>query len=42
LKKKGHQMEEGWMGKVYAVRVKPDGTLEAAFDSRGEGAAGGI
>ncbi len=42
LKKFGHNIEEGWMAKVYGVRLRPDGILEAAYDSRGEGAAGGI
>ncbi|MGE0528253.1 MAG: gamma-glutamyltransferase [Bdellovibrionales bacterium] len=42
LKSRGHTIREGWMGKVYVVRLRPDGILEAAFDSRGEGAAGGI
>lgn len=42
LKAKGHQVEEGWMAKVYVVRLRPDGILEAAFDARGEGAAGGF
>lgn len=41
LKDRGHKVEEGWMGKVYAVRRKTNGLLEGAFDSRGEGAAGG-
>lgn len=42
LKDRGHTVEEGWMGRVYLVRLRPDGILEAAFDSRGEGSAGGI
>ncbi|MBX3020788.1 MAG: gamma-glutamyltransferase [Bdellovibrionales bacterium] len=42
LKARGHRIQEGWMGKVYVVRLRPDGILDAAFDSRGEGAAGGI
>lgn len=41
LRARGHTIEETWMAKVYVVRKRPDGILEAAFDSRGEGAAGG-
>ncbi len=41
LKKRGHDVETGWQGKVYGVRLNANGILEAAFDSRGEGAAGG-
>jgi gamma-glutamyltranspeptidase / glutathione hydrolase len=41
LKAKGHIVEETWMAKVNAVRLRDDGVLEAAFDSRAEGAAGG-
>jgi len=42
LTNRGHKVEESWMAKVYVVRLRPDGVLEAAFDSRGEGFAGGI
>ncbi len=42
LRNRGHKIDEGWMGKVYAIRLRNDGVLEAAFDSRGEGGAGGI
>lgn len=42
LKARGHKVEESWMAKVYVVRLRNDGVLEAAFDSRGEGGAGGI
>lgn len=42
LKSRGHKIEESWLAKVYIVRLRPDGILEAAFDSRGEGGAGGI
>lgn len=42
LTKLGHKVEEKSVAKVYAIRKKSDGTLEAAFDSRGEGAAGGF
>lgn len=41
LKKKGHEVEESWMGLGYAIQLK-DGLLEAAFDSRGDGAAAGF
>lgn len=41
LKKKGHDVKESWMAKVYAVQRSEDGLLKAAFDQRGEGAAGG-
>lgn len=43
LRARGHSIEEAnSMAKVYIVRLRPDGILEAAFDARGEGAAGGI
>lgn len=43
LKRKGHQVEESWMAKVYAVQRDPKTKhLKAAFDSRGEGAVGGL
>ena len=42
LKNRGHKIEESWLAKVYVVRLRPDGVLEAAYDSRGEGGAGGI
>ena len=42
LKARGHELKEGSQGKVYIVHAKDDGTLEAGFDSRGEGAVGGI
>ena len=43
LKKRGHVVKSDGdsTGKVYGVFRKDDGTLDAAFDSRGEGAAGG-
>ncbi len=41
LTKRGHQVEFGGIGRVYMVRLAKDGTLQGAFDSRGEGAAGG-
>ena len=42
LKDRGHQVQESSLAKVYAVRINAAGNLEAAFDSRGEGAAGGF
>jgi gamma-glutamyltranspeptidase/glutathione hydrolase len=42
LKARGHTLDTGPMGKVYVVRLRPDGILEGAFDARGEGAVGGI
>jgi gamma-glutamyltranspeptidase / glutathione hydrolase len=41
LRKMGHKVEERGIAKVYAVRKNERGVLEAAFDSRGEGAVGG-
>jgi gamma-glutamyltranspeptidase/glutathione hydrolase len=41
LRERGHTIEESWMGRVYVVRARPDGVLEAAYDSRSEGSAGG-
>ena len=41
LKKKGHEVEESWMGLGYAVQLK-DGLLESSFDSRGDGASAGF
>ena len=42
LRARGHVVEESWMGKGYVVRRADDGILEGAYDSRGEGAAGGF
>jgi gamma-glutamyltranspeptidase/glutathione hydrolase len=42
LKARGHKISEGSQAKVYVVRLRSDGVLEGAFDSRGEGAAGGF
>jgi gamma-glutamyltranspeptidase / glutathione hydrolase len=42
LQKKGHQIEFASIGKVFMVRLNEKGELEGAFDSRGEGAAGGL
>jgi gamma-glutamyltranspeptidase/glutathione hydrolase len=41
LQQRGHKVEPSWVAKVYAVRRADNGDLEGAFDSRGEGAAGG-
>jgi gamma-glutamyltranspeptidase/glutathione hydrolase len=41
LKARGHILEEGSTAKVYGVSLSSAGILSAAFDSRGEGAAGG-
>lgn len=42
LTKRGHQLEFDGIGKVYMVRLNDKGGLEGAYDSRGEGAAGGL
>lgn len=42
LSKRGHTIEESSVAKVYGVRVREDKILEGAFDSRGEGGAGGF
>ncbi len=42
LKAKGHDVIESSIAKVYVVRLRPDGILEGAYDSRGEGSAGGF
>ncbi len=42
LRSRGHEIENGWMGRVYLVKLRDDGLLEGAFDSRGEGSVGGI
>ncbi len=39
LTKRGHKVTAEWMGKVYAVQRHGNKKVEAAFDSRGEGAA---
>lgn len=42
LKDRGHQVEiVRGIAKVYGIKRSPDGELEGAFDSRGEGAVGG-
>ena len=47
FKKQNFGVDEGWMGRVFGVSLEHDEKLNAdilqgAFDSRGEGAAGGI
>ena len=43
LQDRGYIVEESrGLGRLYVVRLRPDGILEGAFDSRGEGSAGGI
>lgn len=37
----GHKVEVGWAARVNAVRLNDQGILEAAFDYRSEGGAGG-
>ena len=41
LKKLGHKVEESWGAVVNGVRINGDGYLEAGFDYRSEGGAGG-
>ncbi len=41
LRALGHDLQEGWIAKVYVVKRTQDGLLEAAADPRGEAAAGG-
>ncbi len=42
LKKRGHKTQNiRLVGRIYAIRQNKDGVLEAAHDSRGEGASGG-
>lgn len=42
LEKMGHPLESSWMGRVNGVYLHENGILDAAFDSRVEGGAGGI
>ncbi len=43
LRKMGHTVEDTpWVARVNGVRLNDKGFLEAGFDSRGEGAAGGF
>jgi gamma-glutamyltranspeptidase/glutathione hydrolase len=41
LEKLGHEVKTGWGARVNGVRVNEQGFLEAAFDYRSEGGAGG-
>lgn len=41
LGKRGHKIEESTVAKVYGVRLTKEGWIEGAYDSRGEGGAGG-
>lgn len=42
LKERGHKVNtDSHIAKVYAVKLRKDGILEAAYDSRGEGGASG-
>ncbi len=42
LRKKGHTIKLSSIARVNGVRLRDDGLLEGAYDSRGEGAAGGF
>jgi gamma-glutamyltranspeptidase/glutathione hydrolase len=42
LRARGHKVDTGTTGRVFAIRRKADGLLSGAYDSRGEGAAGGF
>lgn len=42
LEKMGHKTETSWTAKVNGIRLRDDGILEGAYDSRAEGGAGGI
>ncbi|MCB0412391.1 MAG: gamma-glutamyltransferase [Bdellovibrionales bacterium] len=42
LEQRGHTVKESNIARVNGVRINSEGYLEAAFDSRGEGAAGGL
>ena len=41
LKKLGHKIEKSWGAVVNGIRINEEGFLEAGFDYRGEGGAGG-
>ncbi len=41
LQERGHRLSERRVGRVYAIRITPDGLLEGAFDAREEGGAAG-
>lgn len=43
LRERGHDVTVAdWMGKVYGVQLRENGILAGAYDSRGEGGAGGF
>ncbi len=42
LDKMGHKTQVSWTTKVNGIHLRDDGILEGAYDSRSEGAAGGI
>ncbi len=42
LEKMGHKTEVSWTAKINGIRLRDDGILEGAYDSRSEGGAGGI
>ncbi len=39
LQERGHSLSERRVGRVYAIRITPEGLLEGAFDAREEGGA---
>jgi len=41
LRERGHALSERRVGRVYAIRITPEGLLEGAFDAREEGGAAG-
>ena len=41
LRARGQTIQEGSTAKVYGVQLDSEGILSGAYDSRGEGAAGG-
>ncbi|MGH8652593.1 MAG: gamma-glutamyltransferase [Gammaproteobacteria bacterium] len=41
LRERGHALSERRVGRVYAIRITPQGLLEGAFDAREEGGAAG-
>ncbi|MBY0385913.1 gamma-glutamyltransferase [bacterium] len=42
LEKMGHKTEVSWTAKINGIRLREDGILEGAYDSRSEGGAGGL
>jgi gamma-glutamyltranspeptidase / glutathione hydrolase len=42
LEKMGHKTQVSWTAKVNGIRLREDGILEGAYDSRSEGGAGGF